>query len=231
VKGWIALHRKLLSSPIAKKPDAMLLLIHLLLSANHKDGQFILGNQAIDIPKGSLMTGRKSLSKSTGLHQSKIQRLLLLFEKMQIIEQQTKTKYRLISIINWEQYQSIEQQLNNKRTTTEQQLNTNNNDNNVNNGNKKEERAYPLELNVPAWKEYIDYRRESKIRKLTLKGEDKQIEKIIGFGDYSVQQQCINETIANGWQGIFPPKQSKINGVKSKATNFIDRVLDDGFNQ
>lgn len=227
--GWITLHRKLLDSPLAKNADAMLLWVHLLLKTNHRDGEYILGTQVIKIPKGSLMAGRLSLAKATGLHQSKIQRLLVLFQKMGFIEQQTYSKYRLISITNWRQYQEHEQQVNNRRTTGEQQANTNNKVNNVNKVNKKQEkRIYPTELNLAAWQEYIYYRRESKIRKLTIKGEDKQIEKIISYGGHGIQQQCIDETISNGWQGIFPPKQNNGGGYKSKATNFIDRVLDDG---
>lgn len=53
----------------------------------------------------------------------------------QQIEQQTSTKNRLITIINWNEYQQseqqIEQQVNSNRTTSEQQVNTNKNDNNV----------------------------------------------------------------------------------------------------
>lgn len=87
------------------------------------------------------------------------------------------------------------------------------------------ERDYPTELNIDAWNEYIAYRKEAKFKKLTRIGEDKQIEKIIGFGGHRVQQQCINETISNGWQGIFEPK-NRTNSGKSKAGNFLDRCVD-----
>lgn len=87
------------------------------------------------------------------------------------------------------------------------------------------EREYPKELNQNAWLEYIDYRKQAKYKKLTAKGEEKQIEKVIGFGSYEIQQQCINETISNGWQGIFAPKQNS-NGGKSKAGAFLDRCID-----
>ena len=228
--GWITLHRKLLDSPLNSDSQAFHLWIHLLLKANHRDGEFILGSQVIKIPKGSLMTGRLSLQKATGINQHKIDRLLKLFVNMQIIEQQTFTKYRLVSITNWGQYQDREQQVSSKCATDEQQMSTNNNVNNDNNVNKKQERrTYPTGLNIQAWQEYIAYRREAKIRKLTAKGEDKQIEKIIGFGGYDIQQQCIDQSIANGWQGIFPPSSNATPAHKSKATNFIDRVLDDGF--
>jgi len=135
-QGWIKLHRKILENPIFKNPDAFMLWVQLLLRANHKDGKFMLGNQVIDIKRGQIMTGRKSLSTYTGLSESKIERLLKCLEIEQQIEQQTFTKYRLISITNYNKYQGVEQQVDNNRTTTEQQPNTNKNDNNENNENK-----------------------------------------------------------------------------------------------
>ena len=226
--GWVKIHRKLLKSPLAKNADAMHLWMHLLLTVNHEDGQFILGNQVINIPKGSLMTGRISLQKTTGLNQHKVDRLLKLFVNMGFIEQQTYSKFRLVSITNWGQYQDREQQVSNRRAASEQQVSTNKKVKKVKKVKKKEERRdYPTELNLTAWREYIAYRREAKIRKLTINGENKQIEKIIGYGGFETQQQCINQTISNGWQGVFPVKQDT--GYKSKATTFIDRVLDDGF--
>lgn len=226
-EGWVKIHRKLLKSPLAKNADAMHLWIHLLLTTNHADGQFILGSRVINIPRGSLMTGRLSLSKTTGLNQSKVQRLLVLFQEMGFIEQQTYSRYRMISITNWEQHQTREQPANSRRTAGEQQANTNKNVKNVKNVKKEPEKpVYPPALNLTAWQEYISYRREAHIRKLTLAGENKQIEKIISYGGHDTQQQCIDQTIANGWQGIFPPSSSPAH--KSKATNFIDRVLNDG---
>ena len=135
--GWITLHRKLINSPVFKDPLALKLWIYLLLSANHKDGEYMLGNQVIKIPKGSLMAGRVSLQKHTDINQHKIDRLLKLFVNLKIVEQQTFSKYRLISITKWDLYQNREQQLSSSRAAVEQQLSTNNNVNNVNKVNKK----------------------------------------------------------------------------------------------
>ena len=66
-----------------------------------------------------------------------MQRILKTFEIEQQIEQQTSSKGRLISIVNWNLYQSDEQQqeqrVNNGWTTNEQPMNTNKNVKNVNN--------------------------------------------------------------------------------------------------
>lgn len=105
----------------------------------------MIGNRMVIIPRGSLLTGRKSLATAINCNESKITRLLKLFENEQQIEQQTFTKYRLISITNYCLYQEREQQTNNKRTTSEQQVNTNNN---VNNDNKLKEYIY---TNLTTW--------------------------------------------------------------------------------
>lgn len=158
--GWITVHRKLLDSAIFSDPLALKLWIYLLLKANHKKGQYIIGNTVIEIPRGSLLTGRKALSKATDIHESKIQRVLKLFEMCDQIEQQTRSKYRLISITNYDSYQNCEQQVNSKRTASEQQVNTNNNENNVDNGNNKEKTR---RFTPPSHAELQNYINEKKL--------------------------------------------------------------------
>lgn len=63
-----------------------------------------------------------------------------------MIEQQTNSKSRYISITNYDLYQVSEQQVNNTRTTNEQQVNTNNNVNNDNNVNNIYSSAQELVL-------------------------------------------------------------------------------------
>ena len=132
-QGWIAVHRRIQNTAIYKDSQAVHLWLHLLLKASHQDHVAVVGNQQIDIKRGQLLTGRKVLSAETGINESKIQRVLKLLEKCQQIEQQTFTKYRLISITNYNEYQLGEQQTNSKRTASEQQVNTYNN---VNKGKK-----------------------------------------------------------------------------------------------
>jgi hypothetical protein len=140
-KGWISLHRRIMEKGWYKKPDHLRLWIHILLKASHEGKQFWFNGKNTTIKAGQFITGRKALSIEIGISESKIERILNYFEKSeQQIEQQKSNKNRLISVVNWQQYQNIkqqnEQQVNNKRTTSEQQVNTINNDNNYNNVNK-----------------------------------------------------------------------------------------------
>ncbi len=130
MQGFITIHRKIIESAVYKDSNAVHLWLHLLLKCNHKDNDFIMNGKLVSVKRGQTLTGRKKLSLETGIQESKIERLLKLFEKMQMIEQHTNNRNRLVTVLSYDEYQSGEQQVNNTRTTHEQLVNTNNNVNN-----------------------------------------------------------------------------------------------------
>lgn len=130
--GWIKLHRKLLENPIMKKPLWAWLWVVLLLKANHKETKMIWNNNIIIVKEGQFITGRKELSKTSGIPESTIENILKYLENSSQIRQQKTTKYRLITIVNWKDYQKPD----NKPTTSRQQADTNKNDNNEKNDKK-----------------------------------------------------------------------------------------------
>jgi hypothetical protein len=138
--GWIKLHRKLQKKGYYKKSEYIHLWVHLLLSANHKEKEFMFNGNMIIIKEGQLLTGREKLSENTGISESTVERILNMLENEHQIEQQKTNKFRIITIINWQNYQGDNdcgqqngQQTDNKRTTNGQQTATNKNDNNVKN--------------------------------------------------------------------------------------------------
>jgi hypothetical protein len=137
--GWIALYRKVLDNPISSKPDYLSIWIHLLLMANHEETSFIWNNKKQIVKKGQLLTGLKILSKKTGVAQGTVYRILNYLENEKQIKQQKTTKFTIITIVNWDTYQSCgkqnEKQIENRLKTDEKQIETYNNDNNVNNDN------------------------------------------------------------------------------------------------
>ncbi|BES63060.1 hypothetical protein [Dysgonomonas capnocytophagoides] len=129
-EGWIKLYRSLVHKAFySSDSEKVHLWVHLLLKATHSGREELLGGSPVFCNSGQFTTGRKQLSRETGISESKIERILTYFEKIeQQIEQQKTNTNRLISITKWGDYQEgeqqIEQQLNNDRTTTEQRLNT-----------------------------------------------------------------------------------------------------------
>ena len=83
------------------------------------------------VKEGQMITGRKELSEATGISEASIERILTTLENGQQIEQQKTTKYRLITIINWKDYQNVDSKVDNRRTTNGQQTDTNKNEENV----------------------------------------------------------------------------------------------------
>ena len=150
--GWVKMYRKTENNPIVcKDNDYFRVWHHLLYKANHQTQYVIFNNEKIEIKPGQYITGRKQISEACNVSESKAERILKWFEIEQQIEQRTSSKGRLITIINWNKYQQIEQQfkqtVDNIRTTIDQQTNTNKNDkndkndknvrNNIYNNNRK----------------------------------------------------------------------------------------------
>ena len=123
----------MLNNPLLSKPLWAWLWIVLLLKANHEENKMIWNNSVVVVKEGQFITGRKELSRQTSIPESTIEDILTYLENQHQIQQQKTTKYRLITIVNWKDYQHNQQQSNNRATTKQQQSDTNKNDNNVKN--------------------------------------------------------------------------------------------------
>lgn len=229
--GWVKLHRKMLDNPIIMKDaEHLAVWMYLLLNATHSEYPALFKGEKITLQPGQLITGRKSIAGALDVSESKVTRILNAFESEQQIEQQTSNKNRLITVINWDKYQlcdqQTEQQLNNKRTTTEQQLNTNNNDKNNKNG-KNEIKTYSDNATLnDSILDFIAYRKSIK-KPMT----DNAVKLLLGklnkmSSDVSEQIEILNQSIVNGWTGIFPLKTEKKQQKKSSFHNYPQRNYD-----
>lgn len=138
MEGWIKVHRKLLDNPIiTKDSDYLSVWIHLLLNATHKEYDTLFKGERITLQKGQLITGIISISKKLKINKDKVQRILKSFENDKQIKQQTSNRNRLISIVNWNEYQEFDKQndkqMINKCETDDKQVITNKNVKNIKN--------------------------------------------------------------------------------------------------
>jgi hypothetical protein len=133
--GWIKLYRKLKDSLVFDNPELLKVWIWCLLKATHDDYTQMIGLQEVELKKGQFIFGRKVAANELKMSESKTYRLIKKLENMQNLNIKANNKFSVITIENWENYQSdnnnneqqSEQQMNNKRTTNEQQMNTNKN--------------------------------------------------------------------------------------------------------
>ena len=142
--GWISLNRSIQNHWIYEedrtfsKYEAWL---DLLFMVNHKDKKTPIGNQLIDVKRGQRITSIKKLSEHWSWSRSKVNSFLKLLESDEMITFKTTSKYTLVTIVNYDFYQSEknrksikstsnEQQININTTSSQHQSDTNNNDNN-----------------------------------------------------------------------------------------------------
>lgn len=146
-KGWISLYRKLRDNPIYEKGDYLRIWLELLLTANHNETSFIWNNQKVTLLPGQLLTSQLGISTKLKIPLTTVNRVLKYLENENQIGKQSTTKYTVITILNWNEYQESGKQngkqMENKRKTDGKQAETYNNDNNVNNDNKREEKKSP----------------------------------------------------------------------------------------
>lgn len=142
--GWIKLHRRIAESAVFGDPDLLKLWLLCLLKATHKHREAMIEKQVVLLEPGQFVTGRFELEKeyNDGVPNRKkisaitLQRWLRKLETWQMLNIKTHSKFSIVTVSNWSEYQQDEQQMNNRRTTDEQQMNTNKNVKNDKNGKK-----------------------------------------------------------------------------------------------
>ena len=121
--GWIKLHRSLLDWQWFGSKNHLIVFINLLLRCNYRETKY----KKQTIMPGQILTGRKQISSWTGISEATVYRILCDLEDTNEVNIKKTSKYSIITIVNWCNYQSDEQQtgqqvihqVNNKRTTNE----------------------------------------------------------------------------------------------------------------
>jgi len=109
-RGWIKLHRCIYQHPRSNNPEWLAVWVWLLTHASHKPTGAIFKGRRITLMPGQMVTGRNSISLQTGVKPSTVYRILKQLIGEQQIEQQSSSTSSLISVVNWDYYQSGEQQ-------------------------------------------------------------------------------------------------------------------------
>ena len=137
-EGWIQLHRSLREWEWFTDVNASHLFIYCLLRANHKDVKW----RGIAIGRGQFVTSLDTISKETGLSVMQVRTAIKKLVLTNELTNQSTNINRLITVTNYNKYQSDnkpdnkpltkQQQTSNKAVTTDNNKNNNNNENNNN---------------------------------------------------------------------------------------------------
>ena len=103
-------------------------------------------------------------------------------------------------------------------------LNTNNTKDlyKLNTNNTKTERDYPFELNLEAWNLWKEFRKEQFRTTYKPLGEAAAISKLLRISNNNKenQAQIIQQSIENGWKGLFELKTEKQTKVQKILSNY-----------
>ncbi len=162
--GWIAVHRCIMEKAIwhSSTPEQKVILITLLLMANHKETEWEWKGKQFKAKSGQFVTSIASIKKKAGkdISSQNVRTAIKKFENYGFLTNESTKTGRLISIVNWHKYQDKNASTNkgtNKDLTKPSQsvnkdLTTNNNDNNVNNDNNKPSSMYAVDI---IWNYYL----------------------------------------------------------------------------
>lgn len=139
--GYVKLYRKVMDSFVWTNPYMYKLWNLCLMKASHENRKFLFNGKEIWLNSGEFVTGRdaitfemnKGVKREHQVNSGSVWRWLKRFEKEGMLNIKSTTKYSVISINNWDDYQASEHQVNIKRTTSEQQVHTNKNEKNEKN--------------------------------------------------------------------------------------------------
>lgn len=138
--GWVKLYRELKSKSIwqLSSPEQKVVLITILLLANHEENKWEWKGEQFICKPGQLITSLNSLVRECGdgVSIQNVRTALDRFEKLGFLTNVSTKTGRLITVLNWEKYQGkdfVDNKCSNKEVTKSQQrpnkdLTTNKND-------------------------------------------------------------------------------------------------------
>lgn len=143
--GWVKLWRKSLESRVFQNKNLWQVWCYCLMRANHK-GKWVSvatgrGETEVWVDSGQFIFGRKKAAQKMRMKPSSVRNQMLKLQNMQNLDIQSGQHYSVVTIINWESYQTETnnvdstkgQPCNNQRTTKGQPKDTNKNDKNEKN--------------------------------------------------------------------------------------------------
>lgn len=210
IEGWLKLYRELIKKPIWKlsTPEQKSILVTLLCMVNHEEKEWEWQGKKYVCQPGQVITSLDKIVKEAGkgISIQNVRTSLVRFEKLGFLTNQSTRESRLVTILNWELYQSQDISLTKKLTDGSQRGNkgvtTNKNDKNDKN-DKEVYNKSPLEIALDDFKEF-----RKKIKKpLTSKAEQLLLSKLNNLAsDDTTKITILEQSILNGWQGVFPLK-------------------------
>ena len=118
--GWIKIHRKILNNLIFENEKALKIWLWCLLEANHRDNSCLVGRQKIILKRGQFLFGSLKAKNELKMAIGTIWYWLNFFKSENQIKIKSTNKYSIITIINYNRYQQVENKVESTLNTNRQ---------------------------------------------------------------------------------------------------------------
>lgn len=232
-QGWVPVKRQIQEHWLWKdKPFSQgQAWIDLIMLANYEDKKMPYKGEIITCERGTVNLSISYLANRWGWSRDKTRRFLKLLESDGMVTVKATTHRTTITLENYSVYNDVpttkRQQIDSKPTASRQQADTTNNNNNINKDNNIYNDEPKLDAAV---KEFITFRKKIK-KPMTDHAVKLMLSKLNKLSsDTDEQVEILNQSILNGWQGIYPLKrEEKKSGQNGIAIDESKDDLDDLF--
>lgn len=242
--GWFKFYRQIFDNPICTKDaEHFFVWCYLLSEAEFEDGDRVLfQNEEITLKKGQLLRTINQIANDLHIKEMKVYRILKLLENEKQIVKQTSNKKTLITVLNWEEYQSCEkqneEQMKNKCKTDVKQMKDEcktdvkpsyynkelKKEKNEKNERKGVDVYYPNdELLNNAFKEFVTMRNKIKKPLATKQALTRMMNKVekLSSGDNDLAIKILNQSTDHCWQDVYELKSDN-GGKRANSIGGID---------
>ena len=116
--GWIQLHRKIRDCWVWENPLYLKAWLYILFAANYKEKKILFDGKITAIKRGQFITSQRRLAADWGCNVKTVRNILNLMEEQEMVTLTTTGNGTLLTVINYDFYQSLETE-NGTPTTTQ----------------------------------------------------------------------------------------------------------------
>lgn len=218
--GFVKSHRAKWENPIFRNLLEAAIWGWMCETAAWKETRIRFNGELVTVRRGQLMTSRGFIAKGFCIGEQVIRTFLDHIESDGMINQQATRRGTLITICNYEKYQTNETEDNQQtnQPITSHQPATNHNKKELKNLRTEEKKDTPPGVSDEAWLEYLKVRKKKRAAQTdyAISLVHAEIEKLKeqGFSP----QELVEQSVRNSWIDIFPIREKKQNATHIQHT-------------
>mgnify|MGYP003654143853 CR=1 FL=1 len=215
--GWFAVSRGITSHPLFKgKPERLAVWMWLLDNAVWKATTHDVKGHTIDVPRGSVCASERHISEQCGVGYQVVRTAIKRFKTEHMINTKATHGKNLITLCNYEKYQDPTASDNATPTQPQRNLNAQKEQGNKETREEKKEKRVTAprisdddlililsnSVSPDVAASFVQHRKDLK-KPMTENMANAVVKKLEG---HHAPDMVLTNSIANGWQGIFPEK-------------------------